>query len=252
MIDIKETADTLKAKTAKVNQDVLKASDKVVDETLAAGEQWNKVLGKALNTGVTLFGQQQELALTALEGMKEQYVTGNKRLRKLFGFKTAAQYKKAVTEKATLVEKEAKKVIAKATTKADEAVTTVENKTKKVLSSTKTEAKPTAAKKKVLSSTKTASKKVLSSTKKAPVKKVLSSTKMTATAPNTKVANDLKVINGIGPKMEKVLQAAGIKTYADLAAFDAKGLENILLKENPRYAMYNPQEWIDEAQKFVK
>ncbi len=240
MIDIKETADTLKNKAAKVNQDVLKASDKVVDETLAAGEQWNKVLGKALNAGVTLLGQQQELALTALEGMKEQYVTGNKRLRKLFGFKTAAQYKKAVAQKATLVENEAKKVIATATDKADEAAATVENKTKKVLSSTKVPAKPAAAKKKVLSSTKTTT------------KKVLSSTKMTATEPNTKVANDLKVINGIGPKMEKVLQAAGIKTYAELAAFDAKGLENILLKENPRYAMYNPQEWIDAAQKFVK
>ena len=63
---------------------------------------------------------------------------------------------------------------------------------------------------------------------------------------------DLKVINGIGPKMEKVLNAAGIMTYADLAAFNEAGLKNILLAENPRYAMYEPKEWIAEAKKLAK
>lgn len=240
MLNIKETADTLKTKAAKVNQDILKASDTVVDETLAAGEEWNKVLGKALKTGTHLFGQQQELALDALEGLKKQYNSGNKRLRKLLGFRTAqkavANAVETVGEVIVTAEKKAKKVLATTVTRAEEEVQTTAAKTKKVLASTKPA--PT--------------KKVLSSTKKAaPAKKVLSSTKK-AVAVKTKTPNDLKVINGIGPKTEKVLNAAGVMTYADLAAFKAEGLKNVLSAESLRYSADEPQAWIDEAKKFLK
>jgi len=234
MFNIKETANNIKTTAAKVNKEVLKTSEVVVEETLAAGEEWNKVFAKALKTGTHIFGLQQELAIMTLEGVKKQYETGNKRFRKLLGFQTGA-VEKAVKETTAKVEKKAKKVLSSSTAKAK----TTKAKTKKVLASTAKEVKVAAPK---------AAKKVLSSTKKtaAPAKKVLATTKKVV-ATKTTAKSDLKVINGVGPKMEKVLNAAGIATFADLAAFKAADLKNILLAENARYAMYEPKEWIAEA-----
>ena len=45
--------------------------------------------------------------------------------------------------------------------------------------------------------------------------------------------DDLKRIEGIGPKIEGVLQAAGIKTFAQLADVDADRLNQILEKADP-------------------
>ena len=240
MFNIKETASTLKSTAAKVNKEVLKTSEVVVEETIAAGEEWNKVFEKALKTGTHILGQQQELALIALEGMKKQYATGNVRLRKLLGFQTP-EIVETVKAKVATVETKAKKVLSSTSKKVEKEVATIETKTKKVLASTaKKTAKPTATKtKKVLATTakkvapKTTTKKVTKVTAKPVAKKA------------TKI--DLKVINGIGPKMEKVLNTAGFNTYADLATATEAGLKTVLLAENPRYAMYEPKEWIAEA-----
>ncbi len=252
MFNIKETANTLKSTAVKVNKEVLKTSEVVVEETIAAGEEWNKVFEKALKTGTTILGQQQELALFALEGLKKQYATGNVRLRKLLGFQTP-EIVETVKATATTVEKKAKKVLSSTTKKVAKEVKATAPKTKKVLASTAKKAvqtaKPTAAKaKKVLATT---AKKA--APKAATTKKVLATTKK-AVKPVAKKATkiDLKVINGIGPKMEKVLNAAGFMTYADIATATEVKLKAVLLAENPRYAMYEPKEWIAEAKKLAK
>ncbi len=250
MLNIKETASTLKSTAQKVNKEVLKTSEVVVEETIAAGEEWNKVFEKALKTGTHILGQQQELGLMALEGMKKQYATGNVRLRKLFGFQTP-EIIETVEAKVATVEKKAKKVLSSTAKKVEKEVATVEKKAKKVLASTAKKAvktaKPTAAKtKKVLATTaKKAAPKAATTKKVTPAKATVKPVAKKA----TKI--DLKVINGIGPKMEKVLNAAGIMTYSDLAAFNEAGLKNILLAENPRYAMYEPKEWIAEAKTLI-
>ena len=258
MFNIKETANTLKSTAAKVNKEVLKTSEVVVEETIAAGEEWNKVFEKALKTGTHILGQQQELGLMALEGLKKQYATGNVRLRKLLGFQTP-EIVETVKATATTVEKKAKKVLSSTTKKVAKEVKATAPKTKKVLASTAKKAvktaKPTAAKaKKVLATT---AKKA--APKAATTKKVLATTKKVTPAkvavkPVAKKATkiDLKVINGIGPKMEKVLNAAGFMTYADIATATEAKLKAVLLAENPRYAMYEPKEWIAEAKKLNK
>lgn len=232
MFNLKETADNLKNKAIELNNDVLKATDGVVDETIAAGEEWNKVLAKALKTGTYLFAQQQDLALTAMEGAKTQIKDGNKRLRKLLGFQTAEKMFNDIKEDVNEAVEDAVETVEKTAKKA-----------KKVLASTakevKAEAAPKAAK----------AKKVLATTKKTTAKKVLATTKKAAAKVK---ADDLKVINGIGPKMEKVLNAKGIKSYADLAVFNPIALKDLLVGENPRYAMYEPKEWVAEAKKMAK
>ncbi len=252
MINIKETASTLKSTATKVNKEVLKTSEVVVEETIAAGEEWNKVFEKALKTGTQILGQQQELGLMALEGLKKQYATGNVRLRKLLGFQTP-DIVETVKAKATTVETKAKKVLS-----STKKVVKTAPKAKKVLASTAKKAvkaaKPTAAKaKKVLATTvkkaapkAAATKKILATTKKVTPAKV---TAKPVAKKATKI--DLKVINGIGPKMEKVLNAAGFFTYADIAAATEAALKTVLLAENKRYAMYEPKEWIAQAKKLA-
>jgi len=59
-------------------------------------------------------------------------------------------------------------------------------------------------------------------------------------------ADDLELIEGIGPKIAAVLQAAGIVTFADLAAADTSRLAEVLAREsNLRSA--DPGTWPEQA-----
>ena len=59
--------------------------------------------------------------------------------------------------------------------------------------------------------------------------------------------SDLKIIDGIGPKLETVLNDAGINTYAELAKTSDKKLKEILEAAGPRYKMHNPEDWKAQA-----
>jgi predicted flap endonuclease-1-like 5' DNA nuclease len=58
-------------------------------------------------------------------------------------------------------------------------------------------------------------------------------------------SDDLKVIEGIGPKIAGVLQAAGISTFTQLAAADPSRLEEILHEAGLRLA--DPATWPEQA-----
>ncbi len=58
--------------------------------------------------------------------------------------------------------------------------------------------------------------------------------------------DDLKKIEGIGPKIEATLKAAGIRTFADLAAQTPESLQKIL--DDAGYArISNPETWHEQA-----
>jgi len=60
--------------------------------------------------------------------------------------------------------------------------------------------------------------------------------------------DDLKVIEGIGPKIESVLQAAGIATYDRLAAAEPAHLADILEAADPRLRrLADPTTWPEQA-----
>jgi len=61
-------------------------------------------------------------------------------------------------------------------------------------------------------------------------------------------ADDLKKIEGIGPKLAEVLTAAGIDTYAKMAAADPEKIREILVEASSRYKMHNPTSWPQQAQ----
>ncbi|MEM1326630.1 MAG: DUF4332 domain-containing protein [Bacteroidota bacterium] len=63
---------------------------------------------------------------------------------------------------------------------------------------------------------------------------------------------DLTVIEGIGPKIAEVLKAAGIDTFKKLAAKKPEQISKILVAANPRYRMYTPTTWADQAKLAAK
>ena len=62
-----------------------------------------------------------------------------------------------------------------------------------------------------------------------------------------KGADDLKKIEGIGPKIEQILHEGGITTFAQLAESDADAVKELLTAAGPRYAIHNPATWAKQA-----
>ncbi len=55
--------------------------------------------------------------------------------------------------------------------------------------------------------------------------------------------DDLKKIEGIGPKIEGLLNEGGIKTWRQLAKADVAAIKRILEAAGPRYQMHDPGSW---------
>lgn len=66
-----------------------------------------------------------------------------------------------------------------------------------------------------------------------------------APAPVTTEVDDLTKIEGIGPKIKRVLHEAGVRTYSDLAGSDVSALKQILVDAGLR--IHNPATWPEQA-----
>ena len=55
------------------------------------------------------------------------------------------------------------------------------------------------------------------------------------------------MIEGIGPKIESVLNAAGIKTFSDLANTSSSRLVFILANAGPTFRIHDPKTWPQQA-----
>ena len=56
-------------------------------------------------------------------------------------------------------------------------------------------------------------------------------------------ADDLQVINGIGPVIEGLLNGIGISTWSDLAAVDVEAVRSMLADAGSRFARHDPSTW---------
>ncbi len=75
-----------------------------------------------------------------------------------------------------------------------------------------------------------------------------SDSKITLPSGKKITADDLKVIEGVGPKIEGLLQDAGITTWKALAEADIEQLKGILEEAGSRYKMHDPTTWAKQAQ----
>ncbi len=119
----------------------------------------------------------------------------------------------------------------------------------------KTTTKATTAKKITAKKvTKTATAKTTKTTAKSTVKPAAKKTttkattaKKTATKKTVTKADDLKKIEGIGPKIAGLLKDAGICSFNDLAKAKTTVLKKVLADAGPRFKMHNPTTWVQQS-----
>ncbi|MGB4709555.1 MAG: hypothetical protein WBH50_08220 [Fuerstiella sp.] len=59
--------------------------------------------------------------------------------------------------------------------------------------------------------------------------------------------DDLKIVEGIGPKIEELLHADGIKTWQQLSLANIDHLKEVMSNAGPRFRMHNPETWPQQA-----
>lgn len=59
--------------------------------------------------------------------------------------------------------------------------------------------------------------------------------------------DNLKIVEGIGPKIESLLNEHGIFTFAQLAAAEVASLSSILTGAGSRFQIHNPETWPRQA-----
>lgn len=152
----------------------------------------------------------------------------SKKSKKSSKTKTAVRAKKVaktVAKKATKVTKKAAPKVVKAKPVAKKVVT------KKKVAPKAVVAKP--AVKVAVADTKTVAAKNV-----APVKNMA----------KVGVKDDLKIIYGVGPKLESVFNKNGIFSYADLAKADSTKIENILEEAGPTFKNVDTSDWKKQAE----
>jgi predicted flap endonuclease-1-like 5' DNA nuclease len=65
------------------------------------------------------------------------------------------------------------------------------------------------------------------------------------------IADDLKLVEGIGPKIEELFHAAGLKTWLSVAKSKPAALKEILVAAGERYQMHDPATWPKQCQMMV-
>jgi predicted flap endonuclease-1-like 5' DNA nuclease len=64
---------------------------------------------------------------------------------------------------------------------------------------------------------------------------------------NMKHADDLTIIEGIGPKIDELLRANGIDTFVQLAGMHVEDLLVVLERGGPSFRLANPATWAEQA-----
>lgn len=82
---LQKTVAILKNKATQLNDELLIASDELIDGSVATGEKVQDLMAKVLKNGTFLLEKQQELTLDAIEMVIGQYKTGNVKFKKLIG-----------------------------------------------------------------------------------------------------------------------------------------------------------------------
>ena len=250
-----------KAIVKKINNDLIDASFNAIETTVKTGEKWQKLTTKLIKKAEPLTQQQINMVVETAESIKGQLETGTERLKHLVGYnpKMVNNAKKMVSEH-RIVEKaeEVKDKIEKeiANNKLVQKAEKMSDKIKKNITETIEEVKGKIdaytdgvveeKKTKKIKTTKTKK-----TTKKAAAPKaVKEETKVVIE--KTDVQDDLKVIKGIGPVLEKSLNELNITSYAQIAKITIKDLTKVLNDAGINAKIYDLSGWKAQAKLALK
>ncbi|MCF6349754.1 MAG: 50S ribosomal protein L21 [Flavobacteriaceae bacterium] len=99
----------------------------------------------------------------------------------------------------------------------------------------------------VVSGAKSSKKEILEPVAKKEVPKETAKLEQEVVKKTITKADDLKKVEGIGPKIAEIFNDAGIVTFADLAATEVVKLKEILVAAGSRYASKIPDSWPKQA-----
>ena len=250
-----------KAIVKKINNDLIDASFNAIETTVKTGEKWQKLTSKLIKKAEPLTQQQINMVVETAEAIKGQLETGTERLKHLVGYdpKMVDNAKKMVSEH-PIVEKaeEVKDKIEKeiANNKLVQKAEKMSDKIKKNITETIEEVKGKidAYTDGVVEEKKTKKTKTTKTKKTAKKAAAPKATKEEAKVviEKTDVQDDLKVIKGIGPVLEKSLNELNITSYAQIAKITIKDLTKVLNDAGINAKIYDLSGWKAQAKLALK
>ena len=250
-----------KAIVKKINNDLIDASFNAIETTVKTGEKWQKLTTKLIKKAEPLTQQQINMVVETAESIKGQLETGTDRLKHLVGYdpKMVDNAKKMVSEH-PIVEKaeEVKNKIEKeiANNKLVQKAEKMSDKIKKNITETIEEVKGKidAYTDGVVEEKKTKKTKTTKTKKTAKKAAAPKATKEEAKVviEKTDVQDDLKVIKGIGPVLEKSLNELNITSYAQIAKITIKDLTKVLNDAGINAKIYDLSGWKAQAKLALK
>jgi predicted flap endonuclease-1-like 5' DNA nuclease len=258
----------------RINNDLIDASFNAIETTVKTGEKWQKLTAKLIKKTEPLTKQQINMVVETAESIKGQLENSTVRLKTLVGYdpKMVENVKKMVTEhplveKAEVMKDKIEKEVSnnKLVQKAEKMSTKLKKNISETIESVKgkiegyTEDIIDDVKEKVgvVSDTKTKK----TTTKKTTAKKAAPKKKAAAKkeeviekiiVEKTDTTNDLKVIKGIGPVLEKSLNELNITAYDQIAKMTIKDLTNLLNDAGINAKIYDLSGWKAQAELALK
>jgi predicted flap endonuclease-1-like 5' DNA nuclease len=263
-----------KAIVKRINNDLIDASFNAIETTVKTGEKWQKLTAKLIKKTEPLTKQQINMVVETAESIKGQLENSTVRLKTLVGYdpKMVENVKKMVTEhplveKAEVmkdkIEKEvsnnklvqkAEKMSTKLKKNISETIESVKGKiegyTEEIIDDVKEKVGVVSDKKTKKTTAKKTTAKKAAPKKKAVAKKEEVIEKIIVEKTDT--TNDLKVIKGIGPVLEKSLNELNITAYDQIAKMTIKDLTNLLNDAGINAKIYDLSGWKAQAELALK
>lgn len=223
---------SVKNTLTELNCKLINGSEELIDSTVITGEKYQKLFAKTLKKSEPLVEKQVDIMFDTIESVRDQFEFGTVRFKKLIGWngKTLKKFRKNATKNIDTLRKNA-----------EETVETIQNELGFTVKA-EVKASPAAPTAKKTRTTKTVTRKTRVTPKRA---------KSAAKATKNVVAG-LQAIDGIGPKMEQVLQAGGIKTIKAISKASVARIEKAIAKSGSNFRAVNPESWIAQAIKLAK
>ncbi|MEO0573372.1 MAG: hypothetical protein AAF039_16840 [Bacteroidota bacterium] len=271
----KRKADNKKS----LNNALINATVATINTTVENGEKWQELTKKLVKKSEPVRRKQMDMVFETATAVKNQVTTGKDRMLDLVGYEedmverafeyasnttvgkkvmdVAENIKEKVTENPMVkkVEKTTEDLKSKGTAKLNDIREDVLGQAKKILN------KGEEMVEKALDTKKTAkkvqknvakAKETVKATAKVATKKASAQAKKVATTATTVVKDDLKLIKGIGPKLEKIFNENGIETFAQLAKASEAKIKSILDKAGPIFKNANFTDWVKQAEAMAK